>query len=142
MKKLTRLFNSSGKMRCCSIFLQINSICFTEIMRCLIFFWRKNEALWLVTSGVILLMLFLQWKHPAPHSFFRKYEVRHYFFKKNEVSHYFFRKKWSASLFLQQKMRCLIITWEKMRRLIIPSKKTIWIFFWRNNEALHFFLKK
>ena len=132
MKKLTRLFNSSGKMRCCSIFLQINSICFTEIMRCLIFFWRKNEALWLVTSGVILLMLFLQWKHPAPHSFFRKYEVLHYFFKKNKVSHYFFRKKWSASWFLQQKMRCLIITWEKNEAPHYSFKK----------NHLDFFLKK
>ena len=39
----------------------------------------------------------------------------------------FRQKKWSASLFLQKKMRRLIIYWEKML-----------IFFWRNNEALHY----
>jgi len=41
----------------------------------LIFFWRNNEVIGLVTS-IILLMLFLQWKNQAPHYFFRTKMLR------------------------------------------------------------------
>ena len=53
-----------------------------ELMRRLMFFWRRHEALGLVAS-IFLLMLFLQWQ--------------------NQVPQYFFRKKSSASSFLQKK---------------------------------------
>ena len=51
--------------------------------------------------------------------------------EKNQAQHYFLRKNSSASLFLLNEIKCIIISSEKMR-----------IFFWRNNDALDFFLKK
>jgi hypothetical protein len=70
---------------------------------------------------------------------------------KNEAPHYFFRKKWSTSLFLQKKWSSSWSHQTKMKLLII-SKKKHWffseeikrsfIFFWRNNEALDFFMEE
>ena len=96
-----------------SLFLQKKMSIFSEeTMRCYDSFWGNNDALGLVTS-IILLMLFLQWKH--------------------WVAHCFLRNKCGASLFLQQKIKCLIIPSEKMRGLIISSEK---------NELPHYFFGK
>ena len=42
-----------------------------ELMRRLMFFWRRHEALGLVAS-IFLLMLFLQWQNQVPQYFFRR----------------------------------------------------------------------
>jgi len=109
-------------------------------MRHVIFFWRNNEALGLVTSR-ILLMLYLQYKNQGNHYFFNNNQrffliMRHLilfwrnaelldFFtaeitlagllrQQAQVFHYFFRKTWSTSLDLQKKTRCLHISPEKI----------------------------
>ena len=133
-------------------------------MRRLIFFWRNNEALDFFIAEIRLAGL---WGNKTKCLIIssEKNEVPHYFLKKNEAPHYFFRKKWGSSLFLQKKKDSSIFLQEKMRLLIIYSEKNEaphyyfrerqsaslllqekimrhFIFFWRNTEALLFFLKE
>ena len=103
---------------------------FERLMRRLIFFWRNNEApdffncrnniirVIEVTSQLALLFFQTKMKHLIVYS------------EKNQALHYLFRK-----------MQHLIIPSEKIRCLIISSEKNE-LFFWRNNQACVFFLKK
>ena len=89
-----------------------------------IFCWRSPEALRLVTSLILLLMLFLKWKKLSATLFLQKQMMKCLIFssEKNEVPLYFFRKTCCAALSLQKKMRCLLISSEKNKCLIIYSK--------------------
>ena len=108
-----------------SLFLQKKMSIFSEeTMRCYDSFWGNNDALGLVTS-IILLMLFLQWKH--------------------WVAHCFLRNKRGASLFLQQKMKCLIIPSEKNEgpHYFFRKKMDCLIISLEKNEAPpHYFFRK
>ena len=76
----------SKKMKCLIISSEFLS---KVIVKHFVFFWRNNEALGHVTSIIILLMLFLQWKNP--------------------VRHYFFRKMMRHLIISSKKMKCFII---------------------------------
>ena len=119
-----------------------------------LFWWNNKEVRGLVTSTILLIMLFLQKKNQVPDYFFRKKSSALWFPNKNFSTLSFYRNKWSAPslLFFQIKIKCLIISseknhaphycfWKESRASLFFQKKEL-IFFWRNNEVLDFFLKK
>ena len=107
----------------------------------LIFFWRNNDALdffskkdnealhffWgnkatrKLFSSASLVSVFLMREIKHLIISLEKNEVLHYFFRASPGHHYFFRKK------------CLFVFEDIMMCLI---------FFWTNEKAIHFFLKK
>jgi len=119
----------------------------------IIFCWRSTEALRLVTSLILLLMLFLKWKKLSATLFLQK-QMKCLIFssEQNEVPLYFFRKTCCAALSVQKKMRCLLISAEKKQvpHYLFKNKSAFLseeirrclIFFWRNNKALDLSLEK
>jgi hypothetical protein len=62
-------------------------------MRCLIFFWRNNEALGLVASTILLIMLYLQEKKSNTSFLWKKNQAPDYVFRKNASGASFFLKR-------------------------------------------------
>ena len=111
--------------------------------------------------------LFLQEKNKAPHYLLKTNEAPHYFFRKKWSTSLFLQKKMKCFIISSEHMRLLMTSEHRMRLLIIFIKKHLifylgnneiegmmrslifyeeimrsFIFFWRNNEAPHFFLKR
>ena len=115
--------------------------------------WRSTEALRLVTSLILLLMLFLKWKKLSATLFLQK-QMKCLIFSSEKMRCLFIslEKHVVRRCLFRKKMRCLLISSEKKQvpHYLFKNKSAFLseeirrclIFFWRNNKALDLFLKK
>ena len=107
----------------------------------LIFFWRNNDGLDFFSENQEALMLSFLSKpgviissgKQSMTSLFLQKKISIFFWRNNDVLDFYLKKYWGTLFFFEEIMMHLIFFWRNDELLH---------FFWRNNELLDVFLKK